>query len=358
MAITLETLRLERGLNAQLARVTDQQTRDLVSAWVDAWDEVAPDLNTALVDLMSAGDQITRAQLLRATRLQKVLALIADRLETLAAHAGVRITGDLATVVSQAGAAQAAIIDTQLPGHLPGQSGLLDLDAWSQIEERTVTAIVERTTKQITSRTKPLAPEAYQAVRRELIRGVAAGSNPRVTARRMVDRAEGEFNGGLARAMTIARTETLDAHRASAAASQEQHADVLAGWVWNTHLDTRTCPACIAMNGREFGLEEPGPLGHPNCRCARTPSAKSWADLGFGDVEEPASAMPDSESWFAGLTEVEQRRILGPSRYQAWLAGDFPITEWATLRSSTGWRDSYVVAKPPSSGGRRSPRAA
>lgn len=358
MAITLETLRLQRGLNAQLALVTDQQTRDLVSAWVDAWDEVAPDLNTALLELMVSGEKVTRAQLLRATRLQRVLAVIADRLGTLAAQAGVRITSDLAAVVDQAGAAQAAIIDTQLPGHLPGQSRLVDLHAWSRVEERTVAAIVERTTKQVTSLTRPLAPQAYQAVRRELIRGVAAGSNPRVTARRIMDRAEGEFNGGLARAMTIARTETLDAHRAAAAAPQAQHADVLAGWVWSTHLDARTCPACIAMNGREFSLEEPGPLGHPNCRCARTPATKSWADLGFDDVEEPASVLPDPETWFAGLSVVEQKRILGPTRYAAWLDGEFPVSAWAQRRSSAGWRDSYVVAKPPSSGGRRSTRAA
>lgn len=354
MPVTRTTLQLQRGLAAQLATITDQQTRDLVAAWADAWDEVAPDLNTALLDILVAGEKVTRAQLLRATRLQRVLALIADRLDALAGQAGVLITSDLTAVVDQAGAAQAAILDSQLPL----SSRLVDLHAWSKGEERVVTAIVERTTKQITSLTKPLAPEAYQAVRRELIRGVAAGSNPRVTARRMVDRAEGKFNGGLSRALTIARTETLDAHRAAAAAGQEQHADVLVGWVWSTHLDARTCPACIAMSGREFPLTEPGPLGHPNCRCARTPVAKSWAELGFEDVEEPASVPPDPQAWFEGLSEAEQRRILGPSRYAAWLAGEFPISEWAQRRSSSGWRDSYVVAKPPSSGGRRSATAA
>lgn len=354
MPITARTLRFEADLAAQLATITNTQVRDLVAAWADAWDEVAPDLQTALVDAMAAGDRVSRAQMLRATRLASVLAVIADNLTDLAARAGVRLTGDVAAVVAQAGSAQAAIIDSQLPSG----SKLVNLQSWSRVDADTVTAIVERSTQQITSLTKPLAPDAYQAVRRELIRGVAAGSNPRQVASRMVQRAEGRFNGGLARATTIARTEMLDAHRAAAAVGQKQHTAVLGGWVWNTHLDARTCPACIAMAGREFPLEEPGPLGHQNCRCARTPKALSWADLGL-DVEEPASAFPDAEAWFAGLSEAEQLQILGRRRYDAWLAGEFPISGWAQRRTTDGWRDSFHVAPAPGqSGGRRSASAA
>jgi SPP1 gp7 family putative phage head morphogenesis protein len=353
MPVTARTLRLQQALARELAAITDAQVRDLVSAWADAWDEVAPDLQAALAEVVAAGGKVSRAQMLRAERLRAVLGVIATNLTELATHAGVRLTGDVATVVAQAGAAQAAIVDTQLPAG----SKLVNLQAWSRVDEDTVAAIVKRTTEQITSLTRPLAPEAYQAVRRELIRGVAAGSNPRAVAARMVQRAEGRFNGGLARATMIARTEMLDVHRAAAALGQEQHAEVLAGWVWNTHLDARTCPACIAMAGREFPIEEPGPLGHQNCRCARTPVVRSWADLGFGDLKEPESVLPDAEAWFAGLSEGEQKRILGAGRYEAWRRGDFPISAWAERRSTSGWRDSYHAASAQS-GGRRSTRAA
>lgn len=194
MAITRRTLRLQQDVEDQLTRVTDKQARDLVAAWVTAWDEVAPDLTATLVDMLLAGDKVTRTQLLRSTRLQKALALTGDRLDTLAADAGVRITSDLQAVIHNAGGAQASVIDSQLPR---GATELVDLDAWSKIGERQITAIVERSRQQITSLTKPLSSKAYDAVRRELIRGVAAGANPRETARRMVTRAEGRFNGGL-----------------------------------------------------------------------------------------------------------------------------------------------------------------
>lgn len=351
MPVTTRTLRLQRELDDALTRVTDAQTRDLVRAWVTAWDEVAPDLTAVLLDMLVAGDRVTRTQLLRSTRLRKALAVIADKLDTLAADAGVRITSDLQAVIDMAGGAQASVIDSQLP---PNSPDLVDLQAWSRVDERQISAIVERSTQQITALSKPLSTEAYDAVRRELIRGVASGSNPRETARRIIARAEGGFNGGLNRALTIARTETLDAHRAAAAVAQAQHADVLGAWMWLADLSSRTCPACLAQHGTQHALTEPGPLGHQQCRCSRMPVTKTWAELGFEGLEEPRSLVPDAEEFFNGLPAADQVAILGRGRYDAWTAGEFPMTAWAERRTTAGWRDSYVVAKAPTQrGGRR-----
>lgn len=345
MAITAKTLRLERELRADLRKITDEQVRDLVKAWATAWDEVAPELTSLLQEMLVAGDKVTRAQLLRSTQLRKALALIANNLDTLTKDAGIRIVDDLQGLVDAAGGAQASIIDSQLP---PGAHQLVDLDSWSRVDERAVTAIVKRSTEQITSLTKPLSGEAYSAVRRELIRGVVAGANPRETARRMVSRAEGGFNGGLQRALTIARTESIDAHRAAAALGQAEHDDVLTDWTWVAYLSTRTCPACFAKNGTRHPLSEAGPNGHQNCRCARVPTTKSWADLGF-DIKEPPSLLPDSKTYFDNLDAGDQKAILGPARYDAWKAGTFPMEKWAVKKSTPGWRDSYVTAPPPKS---------
>lgn len=355
MAVTWRTLSLQRGLAAQLGQVTDRQTRLLVSAWIDAWDEIAPDLNATLLDMLVAGERVTRSQLLRSERLRNALTVIADHLQVLAAQAGVVITGDLADVIATAGAAQASILDSQLP---PGFMSSAQLDMWSRVDARQIEAIVRRSTQQITSRTRALSREAQQAVRRELIRGVASGSNPRVTARRIVNRVEGRFNGGLTRALNIARTETLDAHRAAAALGQGQHADVLGGWIWLSALDTRTCPSCWSQHGIRHPASEPGPFDHQQGRCARMPVTKSWAELGF-DIEEPPSLLPDAGQRFTGLPEADQRSILGPGRYQAWVEGRFPMSDWSVRRTTPGWRDSYGVAPvPKSSGGRVSRTAA
>lgn len=350
MAVTRRTLTLLDDLRRGLEAITDAQTRDLVRAWVDAWNEVEPDLRAVLLDMLTAGERVTRAQLLRSTRLRAALAVIAERLEDLAAQAQVRVTADLAAVIAAAGGAQASIIDSQLP---PAAQQLVDLYAWARVDAGQVEAIVRRATEQITALSRPLSAEAYAAVRRELIRGIAAGSNPRETARRIVARVERRFNGGLNRALVIARTETLDAHRAAARVGQAQHADVLAGWEWLAKLDGRTCPSCWARHGTRHDLDAPGPEDHQQGRCARLPVTKSWADLGFADLEEPPSVLPDAATVFAGLPTVEQRAILGPKRYDAWVAGEFPMGAWSVRRTTPGWRDSYTVAPAPQSKGGR-----
>lgn len=342
MAITGRTLQLEQELRDELAKITDRHTRDLVRAWATAWDEVAPDLTAALDDMLKSGSAVTKTQMLRSARLRKSLAVIATQLETLVKDAGITVTGSLRELIDTAGQTQARMVASQLPP----RTDLVDLDSWSRVDGRQIDAIVRRSTEQITAATRPLSTQAYAAVRRELIRGVAAGSNPRETAREMVRRAEGKFNGGLTRALTIARTETLDAHRAGAALGQAQHTDVLQGWEWLADLGPRTCPACWGMNGTFHTLDEPGPNGHQNCRCARLPVTKPWSDLGL-QIDEPPPLFPDADAQFLAMAKADQVQVLGPKGYAAWKAGKFPRSSWAVRQKNPGWRDSFVPARPP-----------
>lgn len=293
MPVTAEALRLQARLDAQVQAITDDQTRILVAAWVAAWAEVSGDLQDTLVDMLADTGKVTRAMMLRSVRLRAVLGQIADRLEDLAAQATVTITSDLAQVVADAADLQGDILAAQLP-NLPGLADLFDRLA-QPVSDRALDAIVRRSTEQITALTRPLSASAYAAVRRELIRAVAAGAGPRETAARMVRRTEGRFNGGLTRALVISRTETLDAHRAAAAAGQAEHTDVLTGWVWLAHLDTRTCPACLARHGTVHDADQAGPEGHQQCVLP-------------GAVVSGPRAEASTTRWFAGeIIDIETR---------------------------------------------------
>lgn len=351
MTVTDDTLRLIDQARTEVEAITDRQVSDIAAGWARAWDEVAADLHAALLELTTAAgeDRVTRAMILRPARLTRALAAVADALQTAADAASVTIVGDLPAVVRNAGDLQASIITSQLPA---GEHALVTV--WSQVDVGAVQAIVRRSTTRIHALTRPLADDAVRAMKRELIRGVATGAGPAETARRMLRRSEAEFNGGATRALTIARTEMLDASRASSAVAQQANADVLAGWAWSATLSPRTCPACWAMDGTVWPLEQPGPEGHQNCRCARLPVTKPWTELGL-DHPEPPSVITDKAKAFAALSAEDQRRILGPGRYAAWADGRFPIDKWAVRRSTDGWRDSYVPAPVP---GARSTRLA
>lgn len=344
MSITPETLRLATQLRRRLDEVNDRHTRVLVAAYARAWDDVAADLDAAVVDLVTRArdGRVTRAAVLRSERLAKALAVVTDRLQDLAATVDVTISGDLSSVVDAAAWAQRDLIATQLP---TGSTAHLVV-AFDRVDEAALDAIVRRSTQRVHSLTRPLSADSVRVMKRELVRGFAVGDNPRTTADRIMAGTQGRFEGGVARALTIARTETLDAHRAGAAAAMNANTDVLRGWQWQASLDRRTCPACAGMNGTEHPLDEPGPLGHQNCRCARLPVAKSWRDLGV-DLPEPVSVLPDTGSWFDGLSDADQVAVLGRARLAAYRSGDFPISSWATRRSAKGWRDSYVPAPAP-----------
>jgi hypothetical protein len=344
VAITATTLRLTKRLRTDLLAITNQQDQALTKAWVDAWDTVSLDLEAAINELAAnaQGGVFSRSTLLRSRRLQFALTHIAQALVGLSEDAGRLITDDLPGVVRAAGEAQEAIIASQLP-----KAERDSLAGWDRVDTRQIDAIVKRSTEQITSKLWPLSSEADAVIRREIVRGVATGSNPRDVASKIMKGSEGGFNGGLSRALTIARTETLDAHRAAAAVAHAENEEVLGGWVWLTDLSPRVCPACLGMSGTEHPLTEPGPLGHANCRCSRMPRTKTWAELGIEGMDEPASLAPDAGEWFAAQDEKAQRDILGAGRYDAWKRGDYPMSKWAVKVPNPDWRTSYQTSRLP-----------
>lgn len=345
MAINRDTLRIEAELHQLLLGVTDDQTRRLVEAWVTAWDEVVGELDAAVTDLALAAERgrVTRTMVLRSQRAQAALEATALALDHLAQNTGITISQDVQVVIDYAARAEHDMIATQLAGvkRADLRAGLVRADPVQ------IAAMVERATERITALSRPIGPEAASAIRRELLRGMAVGENPRAAARRMVRGLEDRFNGGLTRALVISRTELLDAARTAQAWTDAANADVLAGWTWVAHLDPATCRSCVAMHGTVHNLDEPGPIDHQQGRCARVPKTKTWAELGFPGIADPPDATPDADAWFSSLTVEQQRRILGDAGYQAWKRGDYPREAWATRRQTDGWRDSMVPSPAP-----------
>jgi hypothetical protein len=341
MASRAEVLAVEQQLQDDLDQITDTQTRALVAAWATAWSEVSAELLDTLAGIMADGTRVTAATIVRVPRLAQELAGIADRLDELATSAGITITRDLGDVVARAADGQIGLMLAQLGEDDPRVGRMA-----RRTPSAALRALVDRFTSRVTAQTLPLADQTYEVIQRELVRGVAVGSNPRATARRMVARAEDHFNFGLTRALTISRTETLDAHREAARVEQDRHADVLAGWLWLAHLSPRTCRSCLAMNGRLFPLEVAGPHDHQQGRCSRCPVVK-----GADGTEPDLSWVPDADAYFEALPEADQRAILGRQGYQAWASGVFPREQWTKTRSADGWRNSQVPAAPGDSDG-------
>ncbi len=79
-----------------------------------------------------------------------------------------------------------------------------------------------------------------------------------------------DFNMPIARAQTIARTETIRAFN-TGAWSRYQAAG-FQRWQWLTAADERVCPICGPRDGNVYPASAEKPPLHPNCRCTLIPA--------------------------------------------------------------------------------------
>ncbi|MBA2952122.1 phage head morphogenesis protein [Nocardioides sp. MAH-18] len=341
MAIGHSTIRIADELRVRLDNQVDQAVRELVQAWARAWTQIEPAWETAIADLVAtskAGRWPSAGQIARAQTAQRALQVTTQEILNLAEFTGVTVMATTRDVTGETAMWQARLLVSQLPA----EAYTMELFArLNRVDPDAIGAIVERTNTQIESLRRPLERHAREAMRQALVRGVALGENPRTAAARMLRLAEQRFNGGLNRALTIARTEIIDAHRSAAAVHHFEHSDVLAGWVWLAKLDVRTCPSCWGQHGRRYPLEQPGPEDHQCGRCSRMPLVRPWSELGF-DIEEPPSLLPDARAAFEELPAYEKNRIMGPVRLQGIETGALPWEALSVKRETTGWRDSWV----------------
>lgn len=339
MSITDRTLSDVLAHKAAVDTVADARTRQLVAAWARAWDEIAADMDRTITLMMgeALGGAPRPSRAMRLRRQRRALTVASDRLADLCRQAGVDISEDARRLIGRAASDQRRLVATQLPPSITVD--------WARVDPAQMDAIVARTTEQITVRTFVLSQEATAAMGRELSRSVAVGTSPREAARRMLARVGDGFNGGLTRALVIARTEQVDAYRRAAEASQNANRDILSGWQWVATLGPRTCPSCLAHHGEKHPLDEPGPLDHHQGRCARVPVTKSWSELGFTGIREPGPSIRpgDGERWLGQQPEQTQRQVMGPRRFDAWQSGDYPVSSWSARVESPGWRPSYHV---------------
>ena len=170
-------------------------------------------------------------------------------------------------------------------------------------------------------------PDAAQGMTDKLMRAIAMGQNPRVTARQMMD----GLANGLNRMLTIARTEQLRSYR-SASLEQYRRSGLVTKYKRIAARQTRTCLACLMLDGKEYELEESF-SDHPNGRCALVPIVKGM----------PVIKWTEGPEWFAGLSETEQRGIMGPAKYNAWKAGKVELGDLITTHTNETWGDSPAI---------------
>jgi len=338
MPVTAAAQALSYRQRAELAAIFDARQAAVSSAWDAAWGSIADEVVSYADAWAEAVGQFARYSSIpyaRRMNLEASINHVTTQLANVNTSTAQQTLKALELVTPRAEGDALALAQAQ--------SGMVP---WLPTDPKAVDAIVKRATQQITVRSYALSASATSSVRSALRVGVAAGDNPRRIARQMVKLTEGVFNGGLARAEVIARTEVMDAYRAASHETYQANGDLLTGWTWLCELSDRSCASCIAMDGSVHDLQERGPNDHHQGRCTSVPNVKTRAELNLPGPE-PKAIERDAIGWLKSQPESTQQRILGDRGYRAWKAGNYPPSKWSQLVQSPDWRPAYHTTTPP-----------
>lgn len=321
---------------AALLAHEEQVSSELLQAYgTAAYTRISEHLDTLTQQIVwrqRRGQDVSQGALFRHTRLQALLLQIHDEMEHFAGYADGRI----------ADAQRIAILDANLHSRelITASSGVPHVDvpdAFKHLNTPAVEHMVGRLSdgSPLRSLLGEIAPNAVNKARETLAAGLAEGKNPRLVAQDL----RSDLNIPIARAQTIARTETLSTYRAVALENYRANSDVCRGWIWNCARSYRTCAMCLAMDGQEFGLDVPF-SSHCNCRCSPVPVTVSWEDLGAVDIEDTSAGASDRETgaeWFDRQPERVQMDVLGPSKLREYQAGRLTLQDLVGYRVDKDW---------------------
>lgn len=337
MAINELTLRRASELRSVVDDYVNASIRALTARWAQAWQEIAQEWQDTIAVILArkaAGEPLTPAQITQLARTQRALAMTATRLQGLAAEIGPLLEDSVREVVERTADLTTGVAASQMP---PVDQRLLP--SFTRVDQTALEQIIERSLGQIHASSLPLADDAIDAMKSSLIRAVPSGWGPAAAAAEMLKRTRSSFNGGLTRAMRLARTEMLDAHRAANTAQNAANPSVTAV-IWHAELSSRTCPSCLGKHGTEYPPDTPGPFDHQNGRCTFIPKTKSWADLGFPDIEEPPDLATSVDDWMQ-TSPNDAVAALGPDRYRMLQDGQITLPDLTKRVDNPDWRPSY-----------------
>lgn len=273
-----------------------------------------------------------------------------------------QIGRQLSTVVGEEGQAAVELADQHARGmvdvQLGAHAGHVVRSSWQHLNTGAVHSALayQAPMGPLAELLEGLVSHGLERVGGAITEGIIAGDSPRVTARRVSQ----AFGANQARALTIARTETMRAYREATRLSYSANAQLVKAWTWISALDRRTCPACWAMHGTVHKVDDQLD-GHPSCRCVMAPKTATYKELGIDAPEAKGMTVPKGEAVFSKLAPAEQAHVLGPGKFKLYRNGELELRDLVHRPSNPVWgsmRREASVRQALGNAGRRGDRSA
>lgn len=285
----------------------------------------------ALEAQLAESGSLTIADALRLERAQELLRQTEDELARLAPKVEAIIEASSRRAVVLAGEhAHGLTIVSAIPG---GEAAVARVNAsWTRLNTGAVEQILGRLTAESPLRAllDEIGGTAGSKIAEKLKEQIALGSHPRGVAKALAK----ELDVPAARLLLISRTEALNSYRGASSAVYEANDDILDGMIWSCSKSSRTCLACLSMDGTTFPLGSSFQRFHPACRCSLRPSL-----IGIDNHE-----LPNGRDWFYRQPLKEQLKMVPPSARKEFEAGTLDLADFVKVDHSAEWGDSHRVS--------------
>ncbi len=322
-----DIIALAEGFRAQLIHADAQAIMAMSRAWTGveaALQTAVGDLAQQIADLKAKGEEVPQWKLWQMSQYQSLLAQIAGEM-------GKYSQGAIADIQDEQIKAQqlaAKHAKQMLTAALAGQRSLgTAFDKLPAGAVENITAIAQAG-QPLNKLLENAYPTAVAGLTRELIYGTAVGRNPRETARVAIRKGLAQ---GLNHILLVARDQQIRNYR-EMVRQRYKASGVVYGYMRLAARNTRTCLACIALDGTIYDTGQVMAM-HPQDRCSMIPLVEGF----------PLPNVKPASEWFKTLDEDEQRRMMGDGRYEAWRDGLFDFRQVVTVGNHPVWGPSAHV---------------
>lgn len=187
----------------------------------------------------------------------------------------------------------------------------------------------------------------YDSVRGKIIQNIESAYTYGKSTRDFLDDLNTGFKINENQLDAVGRTLIQQAYIIALIAMNKNNDGLIRGYLWNSVMDSHTSPFCVD-HSQQFWLydfPEKSTLpyeiyspAHYKCRTSNPPITKSYTELGLNpdslsdaDKEYLSGAIPDKQSyyqWFNNQSASLQKKILGPTRYNAFSQGNIKIDQY------------------------------
>lgn len=255
----------------------------LIEAYKGLYGRTSAQLKQILAEIdreVATGKAPGVARLYERNRLARILGQVGTELEKIGAQAAKITTDQQLALIQQAGRDAKQFSEITLGPKPGGFTGV----SWAEVPAAEIESLAGLAGDGSPLKTllDELAPSGAHRVRNAVIQGVALGRDEREIGAQI----QQILGGNMGRALSIVRTEDMRAYRESQRQAFALNSDVIVAVRWFASLSSDTCPACLALHGREFPPDYVMEA-HPNC-------------LVGGAVVHGPKALASSARWYEG----------------------------------------------------------